>query len=134
MVVNRKKGQRLWGEADLRVAVRKVRTRSGPTTTPVTEADAPNMVWAMGFGVRLHRRWAHVQDRLHGRRTHPGIAAENRRTLHHRIGVHYVAPGQPWPDGYIESFNSRCRDECLNLHEFDASRVRLPDRSHGCVH
>lgn len=33
--------------------------------------------------------------------------------------MHYIAPGQPWLNGYVESFNNRCRDECLNLHEFD---------------
>lgn len=49
MVVNRKKVQRLWREEDLRVAVRKVRKRHGTTTTPITEADAPNVVWAVDF-------------------------------------------------------------------------------------
>ena len=33
--------------------------------------------------------------------------------------IHYIAPGQPWLNGYVESFNNRCRDECLNLHDFD---------------
>ena len=27
-------------------------------------------------------------------------------------------PRQPWRDGYIESFNSRARDECLNINMF----------------
>lgn len=26
--------------------------------------------------------------------------------------------GQPWRNGYIESFNSRVRDECLNINMF----------------
>jgi putative transposase len=26
--------------------------------------------------------------------------------------------GQPWRNGYIESFNSRFRDECLNINMF----------------
>ena len=30
----------------------------------------------------------------------------------------FVAPGAPWENGYIESFNSRFRDECLNQEEF----------------
>jgi putative transposase len=30
-----------------------------------------------------------------------------------RTGLHVVPPGQPWRNGYIKSFNSRIRDECL---------------------
>jgi len=28
-----------------------------------------------------------------------------------RVGLHFIPPGQPWRNGYIESFNSRVRDE-----------------------
>lgn len=34
------------------------------------------------------------------------------------IGIFYIPPGQPWRNGYVESFNSRIRDECLNLNSF----------------
>jgi transposase InsO family protein len=34
------------------------------------------------------------------------------------IGLHFIPPGQPWRNGYIESFNSRVRDECLNINMF----------------
>lgn len=34
-----------------------------------------------------------------------------------RLSISYVPPGQPWHNGYIESFNNRCRDECLNMNE-----------------
>lgn len=27
---------------------------------------------------------------------------------------HYIAPGKPQQNGFIESFNARLRDECLN--------------------
>ena len=30
----------------------------------------------------------------------------------------YIAPGSPWENGYIESFNGKFRDECLNEHWF----------------
>lgn len=30
-----------------------------------------------------------------------------------RLGLVYIPPGEPWRNGYIESFNSRVRDECL---------------------
>ncbi|WP_425445779.1 integrase core domain-containing protein [Umezawaea tangerina] len=29
-----------------------------------------------------------------------------------------MPPGQPWRDGYIESFQGRGRDECLDLTRF----------------
>lgn len=35
-------------------------------------------------------------------------------------GVHldFIRPGRPVENGYIESFNGRLRDECLNIEEF----------------
>ena len=37
-----------------------------------------------------------------------------------RAGVDtlYIAPGSPWENGYVESFNSRLRDEFLNRELF----------------
>ena len=35
-----------------------------------------------------------------------------------RVGLAFIPPGQPWRNGYIESFNSRVRDECLNINMF----------------
>jgi transposase InsO family protein len=32
----------------------------------------------------------------------------------HRVEWHYIAPGRPMQNGYIESFNGRMRDELLN--------------------
>lgn len=34
------------------------------------------------------------------------------------IGALYIAPGSPWENAYVESFNSRLRDEHLNREEF----------------
>jgi len=31
---------------------------------------------------------------------------------------HYIAPGKPTQNGFVESFNGRLRDECLNEHLF----------------
>lgn len=30
----------------------------------------------------------------------------------------HIAPGSPWENPYIESFNGKLREECLNRHEF----------------
>jgi len=34
------------------------------------------------------------------------------------IAWHYIAPGRPRQNAFIEAFNSRLRDECLNEHVF----------------
>ena len=36
-----------------------------------------------------------------------------------RIEWHYIAPGKPMQNAFIESFNGRLRDECLNEHLFN---------------
>jgi putative transposase len=46
-----------------------------------------------------------------------GLALErwaHDRQVHHR----FITPGKPSQNGYIESFNGKLRDECLNEHEF----------------
>ena len=35
------------------------------------------------------------------------------------INWHYIAPGKPQQNGFIESFNGKLRDECLNETLFD---------------
>jgi putative transposase len=35
-----------------------------------------------------------------------------------QVGPAFIPPGQPWQNGYIESFHSRFRDECLNREWF----------------
>lgn len=34
--------------------------------------------------------------------------------------VDYIRPGRPVQNCFIESFNGRLRDECLNVHPFDS--------------
>lgn len=36
------------------------------------------------------------------------------RSKDHRVEWHYIAPGKPMQNGYVESFNGRMRDELLN--------------------
>jgi putative transposase len=43
----------------------------------------------------------------------------------HRVQWHYIAPGRPMQNGYIESFNGRMRDELLNESLFiDLNQAR----------
>ena len=46
--------------------------------------------------MRRHARWAHE----------------------HRVRHRFITPGKPSENAYIESFNGKLRDECLNEHEF----------------
>lgn len=47
-----------------------------------------------------------------------------------RIDTLYIEPGSPWQNGYIESFNARLREECLNrelLYTLTEARVVIED-------
>jgi putative transposase len=37
-----------------------------------------------------------------------------------QVGPAFIAPGRPWQNGYIDSFHSRFRDECLNREWFQS--------------
>src|SRR6056297_2379288 len=39
-----------------------------------------------------------------------------------QVEWHYIAPGKPMQNGFVESFNGRLRDECLNEHLFPTLR------------
>ena len=39
-------------------------------------------------------------------------------TIEHRVRHLLIQPGKPMQNGYIESFNGKFRDECLNEHWF----------------
>jgi putative transposase len=52
-----------------------------------------------------------------------------------QVGLHFIPPGEPWCNGYVESFNSRIRDECLSNCQYlwikiayAAKRTFLSDR------
>ncbi len=50
----------------------------------------------------------------------PEFIAKAIRVWLEKLGVRtlYIAPGSPWENGYAESFNSRLRDELLNVEQF----------------
>jgi putative transposase len=54
-----------------------------------------------------------------------------------RVGLSFIPPGEPWRNGYVESFNSRVRDECLNINVFWSlthARVVIGDWKHEYNH
>lgn len=36
----------------------------------------------------------------------------------HQVSHRFITPGKPAQNGFIESFNGKLRDECLNENEF----------------
>ena len=51
------------------------------------------------------------------------------------VRLHFITPGKPTENGYIESFNGKFRDECLNLNWFQDladSRVTIEDWRTDC--
>ena len=53
----------------------------------------------------------------------PAITLDSRDGSHKPICAtepHYIDPGKPQQNGYIESFNGSLRDECLNEEIFDS--------------
>ena len=50
----------------------------------------------------------------------PEFIAKSLRTFLERVdvGTSYIEPGSPWENGFVESFHSRLRDECLSCEEF----------------
>ncbi len=38
----------------------------------------------------------------------------------HGIKLDFIRPGKPVENAFIESFNGRLRDECLNVHQFQS--------------
>ena len=43
--------------------------------------------------------------------------------VRNKVHLRFIDPGKPIQNAYIESFNARMRDECLNRHWF----VRLEE-------
>jgi putative transposase len=44
--------------------------------------------------------------------------ALDRWAYEHHVHLHFITPGRPMENGYIESFHGKFRDECLNEHWF----------------
>ena len=72
-------------------------------------------------------------DRIAQSRGHPLMVVSDNGTeftsnailqwqAEHAIEWHYIAPGKPMQNGFVESFNGRLRDGCLNERLFASYR------------
>jgi len=137
--VNHKKIQRLWGEEGLRVVVRRRRKRVGVSDLPtITQAESPGDVWAIDFQfdstmagkVEYSITAEDLIDQLDVLVIERGMPRALRmdngpefiskalREWAIEVDLVFIPPGQPWRNGFIESFNGRLRDECLSVNQF----------------
>ncbi|MCT2181312.1 IS3 family transposase, partial [Kocuria sp. p3-SID1433] len=77
--------------------------------------------------ITADRLTAHLEDLVAARRAPAVLRSDNGPEFISeamadwagtRTGLSYIPPGSPWRNGYVESFNSRIRDECLNINSF----------------
>ncbi|GMA74000.1 hypothetical protein GCM10025880_04170 [Methylorubrum aminovorans] len=54
-----------------------------------------------------------------------------RRQEERAIAWHYIAPGKPQQNGFVESLNGRLRVECLNEHLFRSLPAARPSSRRG---
>ena len=99
-----------------------------PAVFAVAEADGSGdaqIVDAIALGYDIACRVARELTTLIERRGRPGMIVSDNGTeltsnailkwcVEHKIEWHYIAPGKPMQNGFVESFNGRMRDEFLN--------------------
>jgi len=59
------------------------------------------------------------------------------RTEKEKTTITFIEPGAPWQNPWVESFNSRMRDECLEINDFGTmleARVIIGDWRHAYNH
>jgi transposase InsO family protein len=134
--VNPKRVQRLWREEGLKLPRKPCKKRRLGTSENGSQrrvATRPNEVWSYDFvEVRRSFRAKEVMAVLAGSIARRGVPAHLRSDngpefvakavqawlQANAIGALYIAPGSPWENASVESFNSRLRDEHLNREEF----------------
>ena len=95
--------------------------------------------------MRLYGKPGHIRSDQGSEFT---VGAVMRWLRDHHIGPAFIQPGRPWHNGFVESFNGKLRDECLNrewFRDLREARVlveqwrefynhRRPDSSLGIEH
>lgn len=136
--------RRLWKQLGVQLPRRRPWRRRCGTDIPLPGAMHPNSVWCYDF---VHDRFADARAFrmlcvLDGH-TRECLAIEVARSITSqdvilvlsrlisgslppdaparqacRVGTAFVPPGRSWRNGFVESFNGKLRDECLNREWF----------------
>lgn len=61
-----------------------------------------------------------------GHRTEYQCRALEKWAYRRGVQLDFIRPGKPVENAFIESFNGRLRDECLNVHQFAGSPRHSP--------
>lgn len=78
--------------------------------------------------------WANIREIVSDHGTEFTSNAILAWSKDHRVEWHYIAPGKPMQNGYVESFNGRMRDELLNESLFfSLDHPRLQSFRRGIV-
>ena len=158
-VVNHKRVERLYAEAELQLRRRKRKKVPVADRQPLARPEVANAVWSMDFVFdrsadgrvikcltivddATHESVAVVPERAIGGHTVTRILDElavqrglpkmirtdNGKEFcghamltwahQHAVQLRLIEPGKPNQNAYIESFNGRLRDDCLNEHWF----------------
>ena len=56
-----------------------------------------------------------------------------KRCQETKVDWHYIAPGKPMQNGFVESFNGSFRDECLLYSGLRCQAVTSPGPRHGVM-
>jgi putative transposase len=128
IIANHKRIYRVYGEANLQVRKRLNRRAAsgrGDVVDDFTREALAIEVDTSISGARVSR----VLDRIADERGLPktivmdnGTELTSRAMLawaaRHRVQLHYISPGKPTQNAFVESFNGKFRDECLNDNVF----------------
>src|SRR6201984_2112402 len=131
MAANHKRVYRLYREEGLAMRIRQRRRIRWSDAAVKPAASQPNERWSMDFvsdwvgGGKVRR----VLDRMAIERGLPeAIVVDNGPEFRGRalaawseergVRLEFIQPGKPVQNAYIESFNGRLRDECLNANWF----------------
>jgi len=73
--------------------------------------------------MRLYRKPAFIRS---DQGTEFAAGAVMRWLRDQSVGPAFIPPGRPWHNGFVESFNGKLRDECLNREWFrDLREARM---------
>src|SRR6516164_10295106 len=127
LVMNHKKFRRLYREERLQVRRRGGSKRALGTRAPLAIPQGANQRWSLDFlsDALTDGRVVRELDVIIAWRGRPAMCVSDngpeltgmsvlRLSQERQIEWHYIAPGKPTQNAFIESFNARLRDELLN--------------------
>lgn len=121
-VINHKRTQRIYRGEGLLLRIRRRRKMASALRTEVHRPTRTNHIWSMDF----------MKDALSSGRKLKGLPeiiiidngpefigkALDEWAYRRGVKLFFITPGKPVENMYMESFNGKLRDECLNLHYF----------------